>query len=309
MGQGMAGNQVRLLRPADTLMMERLSAALWRHRGLSGSLLLTPPMGWFVLIYIPALAVLLITSLWTVDAFTGVIEHTWTLENFRYMLTSPVYQAVILRTIGMAAAVTVTDIILAFPFAYYAARIASRRGRMLMFAFMLLPLWAMFVGPIYAWRLILAKQGIFNWLLIQVGLPPANIGYTNWAVWIIFSYLWLPFVVAPIYAAVEKIPGSFLEASQDMGARGWRTFAKVIMPLALPGIIAGSIFSFSLTLGGYIVPNLAGGPGSDLLGNVIFTNVGAANNVPFAATLAVVPVVVMAFYLLVARRLGAFDMM
>src|SRR5699024_5157519 len=161
-------------------MTHRLSAGLWRRRGLSGSLLLTPPMGWFVLIYLPALAVLLITSLWTVNAFTGVIEHNWTLENFRYFLTSSTYQDIILRTIGMAAAVTVTDIILAFPVAFYSARLASPRIRMLMFALMLLPLWAMFVGPIYAWRIILAKEGIFNWALQLVGLPPANIGYTNW---------------------------------------------------------------------------------------------------------------------------------
>lgn len=290
-------------------MIHRLSAGLWRHRGLSGSLLLAPPLGWFALIYLPALAVLLITSFWTVDAFTGVIVHDWTLDNYLYILTTPAYRDIILRTIGMAAAVTLTDVILAFPMAYYAARIASRRVRMLMFAFMLLPLWAMFVGPIYAWRIILAKEGIFNWLLVQIGLPAANIGYTNWAVWIIFSYLWLPFVVAPIYAAVERIPGSYLEASRDLGARGWRTFTRVIMPMAIPGVIAGSIFSFSLTLGGYIVPNLAGGPSSDLIGNVIFANVGAANNIPFAATLAVVPVIVMAIYLLMARRLGAFDMM
>lgn len=266
-------------------------------------------MGWFALIYLPALAVLLITSLWMVNAFTGVIEHNWTLENFRYYLTSPTYQAIILRTIGMAIAVTVTDIVLAFPVAFYSARVASPRVRMLMFALMLLPLWAMFVGPIYAWRIILANDGILNWVLQLVGLPAPEIAYTNWAVWIVFSYLWLPFVITPIYAALEKIPGSYLEASQDLGARGLRTFTKVVWPLAVPGVIAGSIFSFSLTLGGYIVPNLIGGPGSDLLGNVIFSNVGAANNIPFAAALAVVPVAVMAVYLFGARRLGAFDMM
>src|SRR5690625_100246 len=277
-------------------MMQHLQAALWRRRGLGGSLLLTPPMGWFILIYIPALAVLLITSFWTVNAFTGVIEHEWTFENFVYLFASETYQSIILRTVGMAVAVTLTDIVLAFPVAYYSARLASPRIRMLMFALMLLPLWAMFIGPIYAWRIILAKQGILNWLLETVGLPAVDIGYTNWAVWIIFSYLWLPFVITPIYAALEKIPGSYLEASQDLGGRGWRTFYKVMLPLALPGVIAGSLFSFSVTLGGYIVPNLAGGPGSDLLGNVIYSNVGAASNIPFAAALAMVPVVVMAVY-------------
>lgn len=289
--------------------MSHLAARLWRHRGISGSLLLTPPMGWFVFIYLPALVVLLITAFWTVNSFTGVIERDWSLDNFVYIFSSPTYRDIILRTIGMAAAVTITDVVLAFPVAYYCARMASARIRILLFLLMLLPLWSMFVGPMYAWRIILADQGILNGLLTSVGFSPLSLSYSNWAVWIVFSYMWLPFVVAPTYAALERIPESYLEASGDLGGRSWRTFRKVIMPLAVPGVIAGSIFCFSLTLGGYIVPSLLGGPGSDLLGNVIFANVGAANNLPFAAALGIVPVVVMAVYLFFARRLGAFDMM
>lgn len=289
--------------------MSRLATGLWRHRAIGGTALLSPPMGWFVLIYLPALVVLLITAFWTVNGFTGTIEHTWSLNNFYYIFTSSTTLTIIVRTIAMAAAVTVTDIVLAFPVAYYCARLAAPRVRILLFLLMLLPLWSMFVGPMYAWRIILANDGILNWVLTHIGLSPIHINYSLWSVWIVFSYMWLPFVVAPIYAAVERIPDSYLEASEDLGGRGWRTFRKVIWPLALPGVIAGSIFCFSLTLGGYIVPNLNGGPGSDLMGNVIFSNVGAANNIPFAAALALVPVVVMACYLFMARRLGAFEMM
>ncbi len=286
-----------------------LNAVLWRHRGLGGSSLLGPPMGWFILIYLPALVMLIVTAFWAVNGFTGEIEHTWNLGNFRTLVFSSTYRHIIVLTIGMAAAVTLTDIVLAFPVAYFAARVASRRLRIVLFALMMLPLWSMYVGPIYAWRLILSNHGVLNWGLAAIGLPPLDIGYSNWAVWIVFSYLWLPFVISPIYVSIQRIPGSYLEASQDLGGRGLRTFRKVILPLALPGVIAGSIFSFSLSLGEYITPMLDGGPGSDLIGNVIFSNVGAANNIPFAAALAVVPIIVMALYLTGARRLGAFEML
>lgn len=287
--------------------MQRMAATLYERRWLGA--LLAPPMGWFALVYVPALLILLITAFWSVNSFTGSIDHTWSLSNFRLLVTSHTYRHIILLTIGMAVAVTITDIVLAFPMAYFAARIARRRLRMLLFGMMALPLWGMFVGPIYAWILILSHDGILNWLLLRLGLPRAHLGYTNWAVWIILVYQWLPFVVMPIYVAVERIPASYLEASRDLGGHGWRTFRKVIFPLALPGVIAGSIFSFSLSLGEYITPTLAGGPASDLLGNVINSNVGAANNIPFAAAMGIVPIVVMAIYLAVARRMGAFEMM
>lgn len=290
-------------------LFRRWQGTLWRHPGAGGALLLAPPMGWMVIIYLAALAVLLISAFWSVNSFTGEIVHSWSLDNFRTLLTSNTYRVITLRTIGIAAAVTIVDIILAFPVGYFMAKVATPRLRALLFALMLLPLWSAYVGPIYAWRLILAHDGILNWLLVGVGLPRAGIGYTNWAVAIVFSYLWLPFMITPVYAALERIPDSYLEASQDLGGHGWRTFRRVILPLAIPGVIAGSIFTFSLTLGGYITPVLVGGPGSDLIGNVIYANVGAANNIPFAASFAVVPVLVMALYLFIARRLGAFEMM
>ena len=272
-------------------------------------MLLTPPMSWFLLIYLAALVVLFVSAFWSVDSFTGEIVHSWTLDNFRTLLTSTTYRTIALRTIGMAAAVTLTDIILAFPVAYFMARVATPRLRALLFALVLLPLWSSYLARVYAWRLILAHDGVLNWVLARLDMPPAHIGYTNWAMWIVFSYIWLPFMITPIYAAIERIPHSFLEASQDLGGRGWRTFRRVTLPLALPGVIAGSIFTFSLTLGDYITPVLVGGPGSDFIGNVVYANVGIANNIPFAAAFATVPLVVMALYLLAARRLGAFDMM
>ena len=290
-------------------LFRRLQGMLWRRPAAGGALLLAPPMGWMVIIYLASLAVLLISAFWSVNSFTGDIVHSWSLDNFRTLLTSNTYRVIALRTIGIAAAVTTIDIILAFPMGYFMAKVATPRTRALLFALMLLPLWSAYVGPIYAWRLILAHNGILNWLLMGVGLPRADIGYTNWAVCIVFSYLWLPFMITPVYAALERIPDSYLEASQDLGGHGWRTFRRVVLPLAIPGVIAGSIFTFSLTLGGYITPVLVGGPGSDLIGNVIYANVGAANNIPFAAAFAVVPILVMACYLSIARRLGAFEMM
>jgi putative spermidine/putrescine transport system permease protein len=160
---------------------------------------------------------------------------------------------------------------------------------------------------VYAWRLILDKDGILNWALHQIGLGSQHIGYTNWAMWIVFSYIWLPFMVLPIWSALERVPDSLLEASSDLGAHNWTTFRRVLLPMVLPGVVAGSIFTFSLTLGDFITPTLVGGAGSDFIGNVVYSNVGVSNNVPFAAAFATVPVIVMAIYLVIARRLGAFD--
>lgn len=290
-------------------LKRRLASLFWRKPSLSGALLLMWPMGWLVLIYLAALATLFISAFWSVDSFTGEIIHSWNLDNFRQLLHGGTYTTIAYRTIGIAAAVTVTDIVLAFPLAYFMARIAKPRLRALLFAMVLLPLWSSYLARVYAWRLILSHNGVLNWFLLELGLPRAHLGYTNWAMWIVFSYIWLPFMVMPIYAAIERIPGSFLEASQDLGGRGLRTLARVVVPLALPGVIAGSIFTFSLTLGDYITPVLVGGPGSNFIGNVVFANVGIANNIPFAAAFATVPLVVMAVYLFIARRLGAFEMM
>ena len=285
----------------------RASAALFRRPWLRAGLLLSGPGAWFVLIYLAALFLLFLSALWTVDSFSGKIVHSWTLTNFETLIKVPAYRTIALRTIGIAAAVTVTDAILAVPFAFYAARIAPRRLRAVLFVAVLIPLWSSYLVRVFAWRLILAKDGILNWFLGQLGFGSVNVGYSNWAMWIVFSYIWLPFMILPVWAAIVRVPDSYLEASADLGARGWRTFRTVLLPLILPGIVAGSIFTFSLTLGDFITPTLVGGAGSAFIGNVVYQEVGISNNVPFAAAFATIPLVIMGIYLLVARRLGAFE--
>jgi putative spermidine/putrescine transport system permease protein len=280
---------------------------LWRRPWLRSSLLLLPPLGWFVLIYLASLALLLVTAFWRINDFTTQIERVWNLDNFRTILLDPTYRLIIGRTLAMAVAVTVTDAIIAFPFAYYMARVASRRTQTLLFAAVLLPLWASYLARVYSWILILNHSGLLNWSMQSIGLPAPEIGYTNVAMWIVFCYIWLPFMIIPTYSAMERVPDSLMEAAADLGARRWRAVRDVVLPLALPGVVAGSIFTFSLTLGDYITPTLVGGAGSIFIGNVVYSNVGIANNVPFAAALATVPVAIMAVYLLVARRLGAFE--
>jgi putative spermidine/putrescine transport system permease protein len=285
----------------------RVSAALYRRPWARATLLLGAPGAWFLLIYLAALVVLFISAFWRVDDFTGKLVHAWNLDNFRQIATDSTYRTIALRTIGIAAAVTVTDAVLAFPFAFFAARLASPRLRSALFVIVLVPLWTSYLVRVYAWRLILAKKGILNWALDQLGIGSVGVAYSNWAMWIVFSYIWLPFMILPTWLALERVPDSYLEASGDLGAHGWTTFRRVLLPLALPGVAAGSIFTFSLTLGDFITPTLVGGAGSDFIGNVVFRNVGISNNVPFAAAFAVVPVIVMALYLLLARRLGAFE--
>jgi putative spermidine/putrescine transport system permease protein len=284
-----------------------ISAALFRRPWLRAVLLLSAPGAWFVLIYLAALAILFVSAFWKVDPFTGNLVHSWNVANFKTIFSDPTYRAIALRTIGIAAAVTVTDVLLSLPFAYFAARLASRRLQAVLFVIVLIPLWSSYLVRVYAWRLILAHDGILNWTLGQVGLGSLNVAYSNWAVWIVFSYIWLPFMVLPVWAAIERVPDSYLEASADLGARGATTVRRVLLPLALPGIVAGSIFTFSLTLGDFITPTLVGGAGSDFIGNVVYRSVGIANNVPFAAAYATIPVIVMGLYLVAARRLGAFE--
>jgi putative spermidine/putrescine transport system permease protein len=285
----------------------RIGGALWRHQPLKALALLSPPVLAFTLVYIAALAALFVSAFWTVDPFTSLTIHSWTLDNFRELWNEPTYRTVALRTISIAAAVTITDAIIAFPFAYYMARIAKPHTRAILFVLVLLPLWASYLARVYAWRLILNSNGLLNWTLGKLGLPPANIAYTNTAMWIVFSYIWLPFMILPVYAALERIPHSYIEASRDLGGKGFRTLRSVILPLALPGIVAGSIFTFSLTLGDYITPVLVGGASSQFIGNVVYDSVNQSSNLPFAAAFAVVPLCVMGIYLLIARRLGAFE--
>ncbi len=288
----------------------RAAAALWRRPWARATILLTPPLAWFVLLYLAALVVLLITAFWQINPFTTNIERVWSLDNFTTIFTSPAYRAIILRTVGMAAAVTVTDTVVAFPFAYFMARVASPRTRTALFVAILLPLWASYLAKVYSWLLIFTHGGLLDWSLGKIGVfgsGQVHLIYTNWAVFIVFCYLWLPFMIIPVYAALERIPASQIEASQDLGARTWRTTRLVLLPLALPGIVAGSIFTFSLTLGDYITPLLVGGTSAIFIGNIIYSNIGIANNVPFAAAMACVPIAIMAAYLLGARALGAFE--
>jgi putative spermidine/putrescine transport system permease protein len=268
--------------------------------------LLLPPLGWMLVFYLAALAVLFVSAFWSLDSFTGKLVHVWTWSNFDTIIHGPTYRKIAFRTILMAAAVTITDAVIALPFAYFMARIASPRVRTLLFVLVLLPLWSSYLARIYAWRLILNPDGALNWSLGNLGLPHQNWAFTNTAMWIVFSYIWLPFMILPVYAALERIPDSYLEASRDMGARSWTTFRRIILPLALPGIVAGSIFTFSLTLGDYITPSLVGNV--DFIGNVIYRNVlGLTNNLPFAAAYATVPLIVMGIYLVLAKRSGAFE--
>jgi len=260
-----------------------------------------------VLIYLASLVVLLITAFWQINPFTTNIERVWSLNNFTTIFTSPAYRQIILRTVGMAAAVTVVDAAVAFPFAYFMARVASPRTRTALFVAILLPLWASYLAKVYSWLVIFTHDGLLDWSLGKIGLSQIHLIYTNWAVFTVFCYLWLPFMIIPVYAALERVPASQIEASQDLGARTWRTTRLVLLPLALPGIVAGSIFTFSLTLGDYITPLLVGGTSAEFIGNVIYSNIGIANNVPFAAAMACIPVAIMAVYLLCARALGAFE--
>jgi putative spermidine/putrescine transport system permease protein len=234
------------------------------------------------------------------------VRH-WNLDNYRTIFESADYRRIAFRTIGIAAAVTLTDAVLAFPFAYFMARVARPRSRAVLFVLVLLPLWSSYLVRVYIWRLILNENGVLNWTLRKLGLPAAHLAYSNWAVWLTFSYVWLPFMILPVYGALERIPESLVEASRDLGAKGLQTFRRVVLPLALPGVVAGSIFTFSLTLGDYVTPQLAGGSSSQFIGNVVYGSVGIANNVPFAAAFAAVPLAVMAVYLVIARRMGAFE--
>jgi putative spermidine/putrescine transport system permease protein len=285
----------------------RVSAALYRRPLARAALLLTPPLAWFLIFYLASLVVLLITGFWRINAFTTNIERVWNLDNFKEIFGNPTYRGIMIRTILMASGVTIVDAIVAFPFAYYMARVASPTLRTWLFVMVLLPLWASYLARVYAWLLIFTHDGILNWTLGKLGLGPIGLAYTNRAVFIVFCYIWLPFMVIPVYAALERIPESLIEASSDLGGKAWRTTRDVILPLALPGVVAGSIFTFSLTLGDFVNPILIGGAGSSMIGKVIEENVGVAGNVPFAAAFAMVPIAVMALYLLGAKRLGAFE--
>jgi putative spermidine/putrescine transport system permease protein len=283
--------------------LRRLSAGLYRHPRAQLGLLLAAPLGWLVIAYLGSLALFLITSFWSVDSLSGNLVTTPTLKNYIEVVSTPVYRTVAIRTLVMAVAVTATTIAVAFPIAFYMARLASARTRGILVVSILLPLWSGYLVKVYAWRLILSQGGVLNSVLGPIGL--SGPGYSDIAVWLVESYLWLPYMIIPIYAGLERIPTSLLEASSDLGGRSWLTLRRVILPLALPAVVAGSIFTFSLTLGDYITPTLVSN--TKFIGNVVYDFMGIAGNQPFAAAYAMVPVTIMLVYLLIARRLGAFE--
>ena len=264
--------------------------------------LLAGPLGWLVILYLGSLAVLLIASFWSVDAISGELVKGFTFDNYKELWNTDVYRSVALRTVGVASAVTLTDALLAFPIAFYMAKIASPRVKGLLVVAVLMPLWSFYLVKVYAWQTMLGANGIINWALDPLGLSGPGFGTT--AVWIVESYLWLPYMILPIYAGLDRIPDSLLSASEDLGAKPGRTFRRVILPLVFPAVVAGSIFTFSLTLGDYITPSLVS-PSTQFIGNVVFTS--HTDNLPLASAFATVPIVVMVGYLLIARRLGAFE--
>jgi putative spermidine/putrescine transport system permease protein len=279
----------------------RLAGLFQGRRRLQIGALLAGPVGWLVIGYLGSLALLLVAAFWSVDPLSGLTIKSFTLENFESLVNEPVYRTIVWRTIRTALLVTITDAIIAFPIAFYMAKLASRRGKALLVVGILLPLWSSYLVKVYAWRTLLSTNGAINWALEPIGLHGP--GYGTTAVWLVMSYLWLPYMILPIYAGLERIPNSLISASEDLGASPFTTFRRVILPLSFPAVVAGSIFTFSLTLGDYITPRLVSN--DQFIGNVIFSNI--ANNQPFAAALAIVPIVVMIAYLMVARKLGAFE--
>jgi putative spermidine/putrescine transport system permease protein len=282
----------------------RLSAWLTRSPRTRLALLLSTPLLWLGLAYIGALAALLITALWTTNAFTGDIERVWTLDNIRTVLTDAVYRTVTLRTIGVAALVTVIDAVLALPVAFYMAKVAARRWQPLLVAAILMPLWASYLVKAYAWRSMFGGGGLIDWLGAPFGV--GSPGYGLPATVCTLAYLWFPYMVLPIFAGLDRLPDSLLEAAGDLGARPGRTLRTVVLPLVFPAVVAGSIFTFSLSLGDYVAVEIVGGT-KQFLGNLVYDNIGAANNQPLAAAVGMVPVVVMIVYLFLSRRVGALD--
>ena len=282
----------------------RISTWLYPRRRVQLGALLAGPLGWLTIAYLGALVILLLNAFWAKDAFTGRVEpFAWTLAAFSELFNVEVYRTVALRTLGMAALVTVTDIVLAFPIAYYMARVASPRVRGAIVIAVLMPLWAAYLVKVYAWRTILQGNGFLEWVLGPFGVESSGLTAIS-NTWLVLSYLWLPYMILPIYAGLERIPPSLLEASADLGGRPGATFRRVILPLVFPALVAGSIFTFSLTLGDYITPDLVSD--AKFIGNVIYDN-SSLGNLPLAAAYSLLPIVIMTVYLLVARRLGAFD--
>lgn len=282
----------------------RLSSFLYSRAKLRLGLLLAAPMAWLVLIYIVALAALLVTAFWTVDDFTSQVKMQFSLQNLQQVATGELYRTVTLRTVGIALLVTVIDVLLALPIALFMAKIAGPRLQRILVIAILMPLWASYLVKAYAWRAVLSHDGLLQWILAPIGGQTPGYGLAG--VIITQAYIWLPYVILPIYSGLERVPNSLLEASSDLGAKSFVTIRRVILPLLVPSIVAASIFSFSLTMGDYITVNIVGGA-SQMLGNLVYTNVGAANNLPMAAAIALIPIVLMFGYLAAVRKTGALE--
>lgn len=296
----------------------RLSDFFWRNPKLFLLLMLAPPLLWLGVIYLGSLFALLLQSFFSIDEFSGLVNYEFTLDTYRQLLIPSNFD-IILRTIIMAALVTLASALIAFPIAYYAARYARGKWKAMFYLGVMLPLWSSYLVKVYAWKLILAKEGILNWLfgklhltwlldawlaLPIVGGNSLSISYTG--TFIVFVYVWMPFMILPIQAALERVPSNLIEASADLGGNPAQTFRHVLFPLALPGIIAGSIFTFSLTLGDYIIPQIIGSSRL-FIGQAVYAQQGTAGNIPLAAAFTVVPIVIMGLYLWMAKKQGAFD--
>ncbi len=298
--------------------LRRFSDVLMARRGFYLLLLLVPPLLWLGVVYLGSLFALLTESLFSIDDFSGVVVRELTLKTYSELLR-PANFDVIVRTISIATAVTVLAIVVAFPIAYYASRYARGRMKAAFYLAVMMPLWSSYLVKVYAWKLLLAKEGAIGWIVQKAGLagaldavlalptiggPSLSTSYIGMV--LVFLYLWIPFMILPVQAALERVPGRLIEASDDLGASPRQTFRRVILPLALPGVVAGAIFTFSLTLGDYIVPEIVG-PSSLILGQVVYIQQGTAGNVPLAAAFAVVPILIMGVLLTIAKRTGAFD--
>lgn len=299
--------------------LRRASTFFYRRPTFYLTLLLVPPFLWFGTVYLGSLFALLAQSFYRIDDFTAQIVREPTLATYEQLLTQPANLDILSRTTMMAIAVTLACAVIAFPVANYMARYASRRAKAFFYVAVMLPMWTSYLVKVYAWRLILAKQGILSWLLTSIGLDGAletllatpgvggpSLASSYLGMFIVFVYMWLPFMILPLAAALERVPGSLIEASADLGAHPRQTFRNVILPLALPGLAAGSVFTFSLTLGDYIIPSVVGAPGY-FIGMMVYQQQGLAGNVPLAAAFSVVPIVLIGIYLMLARRMGAFD--
>lgn len=292
---------------------------LYRRPWFHLSLLLVPPLLWFGIVYLGALIALLVQSFYSLDEFSGSVVPEPTLDTWKSLVSSPANLDIVERTLYMATAVTVGCVVVAFPIAYFMVRYARGKWKALFYLGIMLPLWANYLVRVYAWKIILAKEGVITWILAKLHLTgllevmleaPVIGGQTlstsYFGMFLVFTYMWLPFMVLPIHAALERVPESLVQAASDLGATPMQTFRTVILPLALPGVVAGSIFTFSLTLGDFMIPYLVGTSGF-FIGQTVYVLQGASGNIPLAAAFSVLPVVIMAVYLAIAKRLGAFD--